>query len=191
MGQGRVARVTLDRVDPFLHYYPSVVAMVTTADGDRRNVMAAAWHAPLSFDPPLYGVAVSPRRFSQQLLERSGVFGIGFVPAEAAEVIRATGSASGEGDDKFQQYGIPWYPGSKIPVPLLAQAYASYECRVWSVFPTGDHLWYVGEIVAVHVEDGAFHQDGTLRLDRLSVPLYLGRGKFLRVGQGGVAALDL
>jgi len=35
-------------------------------------------------------------------------------------------------------------------VPVLKDAYAAYECKLVDSKPYGDHLWIVGEIVAVH-----------------------------------------
>jgi flavin reductase (DIM6/NTAB) family NADH-FMN oxidoreductase RutF len=33
--------------------------------------------------------------------------------------------------------------------PLLADALAWIECRIWAEYPTGDHTFFVGEVVAL------------------------------------------
>jgi flavin reductase (DIM6/NTAB) family NADH-FMN oxidoreductase RutF len=152
--------------------------------------MSAAWHSALSLNPPLYGVVVSPKRFTYQLITKSKEFGINFLPAEEAELVASVGGSEGGEVDKFQMFNIVKDSSIKTAVPILKAAYAVYECQLVDDRVYGDHRLLVGEIVAVHLLQEAFTADGTLDLDEVNPVLYLGRERYLSLPGCTVRTLD-
>ncbi len=167
-------RVILNSVAHMNHFYPSVAAVVTVQHGEKRNAMACAWHSALSFDPPLYGVLISPKRFSYQLILNAGAFAVNFLPYEKAELIAGVGRNSGRDMDKFAVFSMACEPLSEALAPILQDAYAAYECRLTARHPCGDHDLFVGEVVRVHQAPQAFSQEGVLEIGRVRPALYLG-----------------
>jgi flavin reductase (DIM6/NTAB) family NADH-FMN oxidoreductase RutF len=80
--------------------------------------MAVAWHTAISFKPPLYGVSISPKRFTYQLIVDSKEFGVNFLPFEAAELIASMGGSGGQEIDKFQNFNIAKSKPVKTVVPI-------------------------------------------------------------------------
>jgi flavin reductase (DIM6/NTAB) family NADH-FMN oxidoreductase RutF len=158
----------------FGQHYPKLTVIVTASAGGKDNAMTAAWHSSISLKPPLYGVAIAPHRYTYRLLKESGEFGINFIPFEKASLANAIGSTSGEALDKFGRLGIKKEKPLKTGAPVLADAYAAYECRLVDDRTYGDHLWVVGEIVAVHVLEEAFTPAKVLDLARIRPLLYVG-----------------
>lgn len=177
-------------VGKFYYHYPASVPVVTVEAGGIANAMAAAWHAPVSFSPPLYGVSISPKRFTYELITEAREFALNFLPQERAEIIAAVGGSSGRTVEKFEHFGIAWEESAKIKAPLLQEAYAAYECRLVSNHTFGDHEWFVGEVVAVHYLEEAFDERGVLNLDCVQPPLYLGAELYLDPLKGTVRYLD-
>ena len=169
----------------FFGYYPGTVAVITAAHGADRNVMSAGWHAALSAEPPLYGVALGRERYTHALVIASGGFAVHFLPFEQARLIAAVGSISRHGGvDKFERFGLASRPGAVLPLPILQEAYLAYECRVSAVHVTGDHDWVVGEVVALHHRPEAY--DERRMQDGRSVPgaVYYGRSRYESLGAG-------
>lgn len=165
------------QVPPFSHLYhsyPAVAAVVTVKSGERRNAMACAWHSPLSFSPPLYGVLLTPKRFSYALILDAGVFGINFLPFDKADIIAGVGRNSGHDLDKFAAFSIAVDALPDSRAPILQDAYAAYECRLVEHRPYGDHELFVGEIIVVYQASQAFDEDGVLQVNRVRPALYLG-----------------
>jgi flavin reductase (DIM6/NTAB) family NADH-FMN oxidoreductase RutF len=185
-----VPRVSVESVGEFYQHYPKVAAILTVSAGGKRNAMAAAWHSAISFKPPLYGVAVAPKRFTYQLILESKEFGINFVPFEAAELVASVGGSGGKEIDKFNKFDIAEEKPLKTNVPILKDAYAAYECKLVDNRTYGDHVWVVGEIVAVHFTDGVFTPKGTLDLGRLNPVLYLGAELYMTADRESVRLLD-
>jgi len=169
-----MARVSMEGVGEFYHHYPRVATIVTVHARDKDNAMAAAWHCSLSMSPPLYGVSISPKRFTLELILEAKEFGVNFMPFERAELIASVGGSSGKEMDKFQRFGIAREKPLKTSVPLLRDAYACYECKLVEHKTYGDHVWIVGEVLASHFEEDFFTPEQTLDLKRVAPALYLG-----------------
>src|SRR4030042_618708 len=183
-------RVRTAEVGEFYQHYPKVAAILTVNAGGKKNAMAAAWHSAISFKPPLYGVAVAPKRFTYKLIVESGEFGINFVPFEAAELIASVGGSGGSEMDKFHKFNIEEEKSLKTGVPILREAYAAYECTLVDNKTYGDHAWMVGEIVAVHFNDDFFTAKGTLDLSKLNPALYIGAELYITANSKSVRLLD-
>ena len=136
--------------------------------------MAVAWHTAVSNHPPYYVVSISQKRFTHGLIVASGEFTVNFVPYEKGKLVALVASCSGEEVDKFPTFGIDATPGSQVKAPVLADAFAAYECRVVDRQTYGDHDVFVGEIAAVQWEESAFGADGRLDLDRINPIVYMG-----------------
>ena len=183
-------KIKSEEVGEFYQHYPKVAAVLTVNAGGKRNAMAAAWHSAISFKPPLYGVAVAPKRFTYQLILESKEFGINFVPFEAAELVASVGGSGGKEIDKFIKFDIAEEKSLKTSVPILKDAYAAYECKLVDNRTYGDHVWVVGEIVALHFIDDVLTSKGTLDLDRLKPTLYLGAEFYMTTDRESVRLLD-
>jgi len=173
-----------------LHYYPKIVALITSQAKSRDNVMPSAWHTPVAVNPPLYGITVSPQGFTYQLIAESGEFGVNFLPLALARLAAAAGGCSGSEVDKFQRFNIARDKAAKTSVPILKDAYAAYECRLVEEKDYGDHRFLVGEIVAVHLLPEAFTPEEQLDTNKVSPILYIGRDIYLTTAKDTVRKLD-
>ena len=173
------------------HVYPTLVAVVTAKLGDRMNVMSAAWHTALSFEPFLYGVAIAPSRFTHHMIEESGEFTINFLSFQDAHYITLFGRTSGRDIDKFKVYRVEIREPVKVQAPVLAVAYAAYECKVVQAVTTGDHTFFVGEVLAAHEREDGFDEKGLPILKVLDPALYLGRNRYLSIREAVPIKMDL
>ncbi len=173
----------------FNYHYPMLPAIVTARHEGKANAMAAAWHVPFSFTPPLYGVILSPKRHTCKLILASKEFGVNFMPLERAQLVAAVGGSTGAEVDKFQKFNILTDPPLKTSVPILKDAYAAYELRLAEQHTFGDHALLVGEIVAVHFSQEAFTDKG-LNLSGVNPLSYLGGDFYATVDKGSVRYRD-
>jgi len=185
-----VTRVISEDVGRFSQHYPKLATIVTAQAKGKENAMVVVWHTSISFKPPLYGISVSPKRFTYQLIVDSKEFGVNFLPFEAAELIASVGGSSGQNIDKFQRFNIAKAKSVKTAVPILEAAYAAYECKLVDDRGYGDHRWLVGEIVAVHMMTEAFAPEEILDLNKVSPVLYLGNELYLTSAEDKIRRLD-
>lgn len=147
---------------PYRALYPLRVVLITSKSGARENVMAAAWCFPISMEPPLFGVSVSRKRFSHELISKGRAFAINLVDAKMKEKAVAAGRSSGKDHDKFAELGIAKEYG-KLGLPLAKESPASIECKLVKEIELGDHVLFVGEAVNVverRKAKGLYHAGG-------------------------------
>jgi len=121
--------VALEHASRLINHGPTV--LVTSAHGDRRNVMAAAWSMPVEFRPPRIAVVIDKSTFTRELVMASGAFGLCLPGAGLVDLTYAVGTASGRDGEKFGQLGIATRPGPVLGVPLIEAGCAAWlECRL-------------------------------------------------------------
>ena len=169
-----MSKVVMDDIGKFSQHYPKVAVIVTASAGGKDNAMTVAWHSSISVKPPLYGVSLAPKRFTYSLILESKEFGINFIPWEEANIAGLVGGTSGQEADKFERFNIEKEKPCKTNAPILKDAYAAYECRLVDNRLYGDHIWVVGEIVAVHLLKEAFTEKEVLDLNKVRPLLYIG-----------------
>lgn len=177
-----MSKVVIEKINTFYHYCPKIANIITVQLGDKMNAMTAAWHSPISFTPPLYGVSISAKRYTYELIIESKRFGVNFIPMTEAELAASIGGSSGRNINKFQRFNIATDQSTKSSVPVLGAAYAAYECQLIDDQEYGDHHWLVGEIMAVHLQEGVFTSEDVLDLSRVKPLLYLGKERYITVG---------
>ena len=129
--------------------FPKMAALVTVMDKDKPNIITLAWHSPLSFKPPLYGISIDSKRHSHNLIMDSKEFVVNFAPFGIVEKLHYCGRHSGRNVDKFRETGLTPVPAEKVNAPLIKECYSHLECRLAETKKCGDHTLFVGEVVNV------------------------------------------
>lgn len=82
--------------------HPKIATIIVTkAPGEKLNAMAASWVMPTSVDPPLITVAISPKRYTFELLQNWEEFTVNIPSIEMKDLVMFVGSVSGRDTDKF------------------------------------------------------------------------------------------
>jgi len=134
----------------------SPVSLITVAAKGQVDIVAVGWLTPLSVQPPLIGIAISPRRYSHDLIRRAGEFVINIAQADMLKQVEYCGSISGEADDKFKAAGFTPGEPRRVSVPLINECFAAIECGLVEVLPLGDHSFFVGQALTVWADPVAF-----------------------------------
>ena len=159
------------------------VALVTTRWHGVSNVMPAAFVTPLSFDPPLVGLAVHPSRHTHDMIKYSEEFALNVPGPELLHHCQHLGSVSGREADKFELTKLPVFRARKVEAPLLEGCVGYIECGVEDAFTIGDHTLFVGKIVAAQVEKEAFDETWLLTDADLKPLHYLGLNYYAVLGE--------
>ncbi len=150
------------------------VVLVTTSWRGVSNVMPAVFVTPLSFDPPLIGLAVHPSRHTHDMIKYSEEFALNVPSRELLHHCQYLGSISGREADKFELTRLPTFRARRVEAPLLEGCVAYIECGVEDALIMGDHTLFVGKVVAAQVEKEAFEETWLLADPELKPLHYLG-----------------
>jgi len=159
------------------------VVLVTTSWRGVSNVMPAAFVTPLSFDPPLVGLAVHPSRHTHDMIKHSEEFALNVPARELLHHCQYLGSVSGREADKLELTKLPTFRARQVEAPLLEGCIGYIECGVQDAFTVGDHTLFVGNVVAAQVEQGAFEETWLLTDPDLKPLHYLGLNYYAVLGE--------
>jgi flavin reductase (DIM6/NTAB) family NADH-FMN oxidoreductase RutF len=171
----------ITRLESFQYFYPYTVALVGARWQDKVNFMSCAWHTALSFNPPMFGVLVAKKRYTHEFLTGAGEFSVNFIGYGQTKLSARMGRLSGRERDKVRDFRVGLSPAMAINSPVVAEAYASLECRTVEVRTYGDHDLFVGEVLAVQHDERAFDSVGILDTRAFPPLLYLGSDFYITV----------
>lgn len=135
-------------------FYPQVPVLVTVEFEARIGGMPAIWCMPLSFTPPLIGVAVAPEHETYKMLIGAGAFGINWLEFKYAKEIARLGQMSAKQSmDKLSSVGLTPIKETKTSQPLIGQASAILECKLAERHRFGTHELVVGEVLRASSND--------------------------------------
>jgi len=119
----------------------------------QTNIITLGMYMPISFEPPLVCIGVSPKRFSHDLILQSGEFVVNVPSINLTKEMHYCGVKSGRDVDKFAETGLTSIPASRVAPPLIEECYGHLECKVIQTHVCGDHTLFVGEVLTAKVNE--------------------------------------
>lgn len=138
------------------------VYLVSAEYKEKRNIITIGMFGYFSGKPTLVGVGVAPSRYSCDLIRKSGEFVVNVVDEKLLDAVRICGEKSGRDIDKFELAKLTPTKGVKVNAPLIEESPLSIECKVVKEVEVGDHIWFMGEVLATSVREGYDWKDGLL-----------------------------
>ena len=166
-------------IEKYYHYaFPMQTVLVTCNDSNEKtNIITLAWHTPISSKPPLYGIAIAPKRYSHGLIKKSKEFVINFMPYSQVKAAQFCGTHSGRSINKLSKTGLTLAPSKKLKTPLIKEGYAHLECKLIRSACFGNHTLFVGKVIAVSADKGAFKNE-LLRTNQIHPLYYIGENTY-------------
>ncbi len=126
---------------------PERVVLVTSIDKQQvPHVITVSWFSRVSFDPPMFAVAIGNNRTMYDLINESKELVIAIPGPELAEAVLGCGKSGQELEDRFEKYGIETKAGKEVKSPLLANCLVNYECLVKEQVVAGDHTVFIVKV---------------------------------------------
>ncbi len=144
---------------------PRPTVCVSTMDKDgNTNVAPYSFVTPLSFNPPLIGVAAAGTRDTTLNSRETGEFVVSPVTEDWAEKGVKTEVSLPREESEFDEIGLSEKDSKKIKTPSVKEAAVNIECEYHDEFEIGDHVLLVGKIVHVETDDEGV-KNGRLNLE--------------------------
>jgi flavin reductase (DIM6/NTAB) family NADH-FMN oxidoreductase RutF len=142
-----------DRTKAVTHASPYPYVLLTSVDATGKpNAMGVGWWSFTSMNPPLIMVSVGKGRHTLDNIRATREFVVCFPGEGIAKGAWHCGIASGRDTDKLADAGLKTIPGKKVKAPVIEGSSTAIECTVVDEFETGDHIVFVGEMLAYHVD---------------------------------------
>jgi flavin reductase (DIM6/NTAB) family NADH-FMN oxidoreductase RutF len=139
----------LTKIRRFLE--PGPIVLVSSAHRGERDVMTLGWHMVLGFEPALLGCYIWDQNHSFQLIRRSKECVINIPTLDLVDAVIGVGNTHGPTVDKFDEFGLTPIAASRVGAPLIAECYASLECKLVDASLIRRYSLFVFEVVKAHV----------------------------------------
>jgi flavin reductase (DIM6/NTAB) family NADH-FMN oxidoreductase RutF len=130
---------------------PGPIVLVSTAHKAEANIMTMGWHMIMEFEPSLVGCYIWSENHSRELARKSKECVINVPTVDMAAKVVGIGNCSGRDTDKFARFNLTAAKGAKVMAPLIAECYASFECRLHDASLVSKYSLFVWEVVKAHV----------------------------------------
>ena len=151
------------------------VVLVTTHDGQKKNVMTISWTMVVDFTP-VFAITTGEWNHSFAALRKNRECVIAIPTVDLLDKVVGIGTCSGADTDKFARFRLTPVRGKVVASPLIKECLANMECKVIDIVKK--HNIVVLEAVAAYIDsarkekrtvhavgDGTFIVDGR-KLDR-------------------------
>lgn len=171
--------------NPFRPIYPSPAGLIVSVDSaGKPNVMTAGeiFNVGLK-DPAIIGIALRKATYTHGLIVESKQFTVNLATSALLEQVDLIGTISGrDGFDKFSAYGLTPLKSDKLEAPIIGECPVNLECRMLSVAEVGDHDLFLGEVVAMHVDEDVVNEKQQVEIQRADCFLF-GEWGYYKVGE--------
>ena len=136
--------VSTEQFRSALSRFPSGVTIVTVKAGDEIYGMTVSAFASISPEPPLIMVSIDNGKHSEVLLKTEGAnFAVNILSEEQAELSNRFAWVNDE--DRFAEGK---WATAKTGAPVLCDALAWLDCKIYDYHVAGTHTIYIGEVEA-------------------------------------------
>lgn len=149
-----------------LAHWASGVTVVTSRGAGGPEGLTVSSFASVSLDPPLVLVCVHHGASTLAAIDASNAFAVNLLAADQVELGRRFAGLLPGVTNRFD--GIATTQ-AVTRSPLVPEALAVIDCRVWRSLDAGDHRIVIGEVVYASAREGApvlYHDRGWRRLAR-------------------------
>lgn len=145
-------QVTAEMLRHAMRQWTTGVSVVTSRFESQQHGMTVNSFTSVSLEPALVAVTLAVGTRTQNLVEKSGVFGVTILSEGQAELSdHFAGRTPGDVDRFAELETFELASG----VPLLREGLVSLDCKVVHVYPTENSVLYVGEVLAIkHTAEG-------------------------------------
>lgn len=157
---------------PFVALRPVPTVLVSCGQGKRANIITISWTGILCSNPPQVGIGVGLNRHSNGLIKEMGEFVINIPGEELLDQVEYCGFVSGREEDKFAVPGLTPAPGSAVQTPIITECPINIECRVVHTLPLGSHELFIGQVVAVQINQDVLDEQGRMVNSKLNPILF-------------------
>ncbi|MDG2052149.1 MAG: flavin reductase family protein [Myxococcota bacterium] len=124
--------------------WASGVTVVTSRAGEDIHGMTVSDFSGTSLDPPLVTICCARESMTTELIGRGGCFAVNILAADQEDLSNQFASKKHE----MERFVGVEFDQAETGAPMIAGCLANLDCELVATHEAGDHLIYVGRIMA-------------------------------------------
>lgn len=128
------------------------VTVVTTRSHEGLAGLTVNSFTSVSLDPPLVLICVDLYSTALPFIRDSGTFAVNILTSEQEALSRCFATTS---EERYEHFCHASYHSAATGSPILDQALAFIDSRIVAEYPGGDHVIFLGQVVAMGTDGQA------------------------------------
>jgi flavin reductase (DIM6/NTAB) family NADH-FMN oxidoreductase RutF len=137
------------------HFTTGVTVVTTSSQGELGGLTVNAF-CSVSLNPPLVLVCIDLQSQTLALIRESQVFAVNLLTDKQEALSRCFATRS---RDRFECFCYASYSTAVTGAPILDDVLAFIDARVVAEYPGGDHVIFLGQVVAMGTENRVIFAD--------------------------------
>ncbi len=163
--------------------YPVPAVMVSCQrPGEKPNIITIAWAGTVCSDPAMVSISIRPERHSYDIIKETGEFVINLTTKDITFATDYCGVKSGRDVDKFKEMKLTPLASKEVAAPGIAESPVNIECKLKEIIKLGTHDMFIGEVVAVSVDDSLMDENNKFHLNDAGLVAY-SHGEYYLLGE--------
>lgn len=151
---------------------PCPAVLLSVGEGSAANIITLSWVANVCSIPPCVAAGVRPERHSYNLLKETDDFVINIPTTDQLRATVFCGTKSGRDFNKWEACNLSPVSSTKVKSPIIAECPINIECKTLQIIELGSHHLFIGEILAVHIQEELIDENGRLNLAEANLFTY-------------------
>jgi flavin reductase (DIM6/NTAB) family NADH-FMN oxidoreductase RutF len=147
------------KIEPQMYYKlinHGPCCLITSGNGNIKNVAPIAWITPLNDEPPLVIICVASTHYTAELINKYKEFVINIPSVNLIEEVKLAGKISGRKKDKFEMLKLTVEEGVKIDVVHIKECIGFIEAKLVDKKEYEGVTLFIGKVVYCEVEKDVF-----------------------------------
>ncbi len=144
-------------ISPERVFYPMPCSLVGALVQGRPNFLTVAWFSMLNPKPPYLGIALNKNHYTNRGIKENQAFSINIPPSKLVQATDYCGLVSGKDQDKSTVFQV--FYGKLNNAPMIKECGLNAELRLIQVVDMPQEELFIGEIIAVYVDEEVLTQN--------------------------------
>jgi flavin reductase (DIM6/NTAB) family NADH-FMN oxidoreductase RutF len=131
--------------------YPMPMTLVGTIVDNKPNFMAAAWVAPVNYNPPMIGIALGKPHHTNKGIKENKTFSICIPNKSLIEKTDYCGLVSGKNEDKSKLFKV-FYENNNT-IPLLEECPVCIQLQLDQIIDLPSNEFFIGKVIATYIDE--------------------------------------
>lgn len=156
---------------------PTIVVTTISKRGI-PNAAPFSFCSPVSFSPPLIGIACSPKHDTWRNIKETKEFVVNLIGENLGNKLHILEKDFPYEVNEIEKADLTEEESKKVSPPRISEAYAWLECKLFNTIELGDHVWITGEVLLTEAKPGYYQK--VVKLEKAKPLCHIG-GEYFAV----------
>jgi len=162
---------------------PRPVVLVSTVNEEGvSNAAPFSFVMPCSMKPPIIAFGSVPKRHTAKNIQKIKDFVVNIPGRDIIDKMWQCAHKFPEGVSEIKESGLTEEKSATVKSPRIKECIANYECRLFAIYPAGDHILIAGEILFTNIKD-ELYSDKKYLVKKADPLMHIGGPEFGLLGE--------